>query len=154
MRIDDFCLLSARITLKNYIHISAYKVLYGEKSGIYMVDYAGVSAYGSVYAVTDDYSGLGMTNLTVPEEYRAVEESPVIIGKYVQIGSNSVVLPGVTLEEGSSFGALSLIRESSRPWGMYAGIPAKYIRERKQNILRLAEEFEQSQLYQGENITK
>lgn len=144
VRIDDFCLLSGKITLKNHIHISAYTALYGGESGIFMDDYSGVSAHGSVYAATDDYSGIGMTNPTVPEEYRAVEDEPVTIEKYVQIGSNSVVLPGVTLREGSSFGALSFIKEDSEPWSMYAGAPVKRIRERSRNIIELAEKFEES----------
>ena len=31
VRIDDFCLLSGKIILQSYVHISAYCALYGEK---------------------------------------------------------------------------------------------------------------------------
>lgn len=34
VRIDDFCLLSGKIVLGNYIHISAYSALYGADVGI------------------------------------------------------------------------------------------------------------------------
>ena len=58
VRIDAFCILSGEIQLSNYIHISAYATLYGRNAGIIMEDYSGLSVKCSVYAVTDDFSGV------------------------------------------------------------------------------------------------
>ena len=52
-------------------------------------------------------------------------------------GSGSVLLPGVTLEEGVAVGALSLIRENCRSFGIYAGTPARLVGERKHDLLLL-----------------
>ena len=49
----------------------------------------------------------------------------IIIGKHVVIGSNSVILPGVTLNDGSSVGAMSLVNKSIDGPYIFAGIPAK-----------------------------
>ena len=56
VRIDDFCILSGKITLGSFIHISAYCVLYGA-NGIELEDYSGLSARCTVYSASDDFSG-------------------------------------------------------------------------------------------------
>jgi acetyltransferase-like isoleucine patch superfamily enzyme len=49
------------------------------------------------------------------------------MGMHVVISSGSVVLPGVSIAEGSTVGALSLIRESLDSGGVYFGVPAKKV---------------------------
>lgn len=143
VRVDDFCILSGRITLGNHIHVSAYAALYGAKEGIEVGDYVSISSRTSIYAVSDDYSGEFMTNPTLPEQFRGVTNAPVQIGKHTIIGASSVVLPGVVVGEGASFGAFSLIKENCEGWWMYAGIPVKRVKERSRGLLEKAEEFEQ-----------
>jgi len=60
----------------------------------------------------------------VPERYSNVKAAAVILRRHVIVGSGSIILPGVTLEEGTAIGALSLVRKSTEPWTVYAGIPA------------------------------
>ena len=95
-----------------------------------------------MYALSDDYSGRHMTNPMVPEKYTAVSEAPVEIGAHCIIGTGSTLLPGVTLGEGCSVGAMSLINKDLEPWGIYAGIPARLIRERSRKLLELCRELE------------
>lgn len=94
VRIDDFCILSGRILLGNYIHIAAYSVLYGSDIGITIGYYANISSRVSIYAVSDDYSGETMTNPMIPDEYKNVDRRPIHIGKHVIIASTNVVMPG------------------------------------------------------------
>lgn len=142
VRIDDFCLLSGKISLGSYVHIAAGAMLFGGNAGISFGDYSTISSRGAVYALSDDYSGEHMTNPTVPEEYTAVEEKPVDIGAHCIIGTGSTLLPGVSLGEGCSLGAMTLVNRSLSPWGIYAGIPARFIRERSRRLLELCREFE------------
>ena len=143
-RIDDFCILSGKISIGNYVHIAAYTALYGGKDGIVIDDFANLSSRVSVYSVSDDYSGETMTNPMVPEQYKAVVSAPVYIGKHVIIGATSVVLPGVIIQEGSAFGCFSLIKNDSEEWSMNIGIPTRKIKERSKELLdyesRLKEE--------------
>ncbi len=141
VRIDDFCILSGRIEFGSYIHIAAYTALYGGDEGIVLGDYANLSSRVTVYSISDDFSGNSMTNPMVPDEYKEVISLPVRIGRHVIIGSTSVVLPGVTLKEGSAFGSFSLIKEDSEEWSMNAGIPAKRIGDRKKRVLELEQQF-------------
>lgn len=137
VRIDDFCILSGKISIGRNVHIAAYTALYGGTDGIFIEDFANLSSRVSVYSVSDDYSGMSMTNPTVPEKYKLVESAPVHIGKHVIIGSTSVVLPGVEIAEGSSFGSFSFINHDSMPWSMNVGIPFKKIKERSKKALEL-----------------
>ena len=135
VRIDDFCILSGKVTIGNYIHIAAYSALYGGEKGIFISDYANISSRVCVYSISDDYSGETMTNPMVPDEYKKVQSEPVYIGKHVIIGSTSVVLPGVKLGEGSSFGSFSLIKNDSEEWSINMGIPAKKVKNRSKHLL-------------------
>lgn len=142
VRIDDFCILSGKITIGNYIHIAAYTALYGGKDGIAIRDYANLSSRVTVYSISDDYSGETMTNPMVPEKYKKVQSEAVEIGRHVIIGSGCVILPGTILQEGSAFGAMSLINRNSEPWSMNAGIPFRRLKERSRKLLDLEKIFD------------
>ncbi len=137
VRIDDFCILSGNIEIGSNVHIAAYTALYGGKAGIKVCDFANISSRVCVYAVSDDFSGEYMTNPMIPDKYKNVQNVPVIISRHVIIGSGSTVLPGVILEEGTAVGAMSLCKASTKPWTIYAGIPAKELRKRDKNVLAL-----------------
>jgi len=141
VRIDDFCILSGKIDIGNYIHIAAYTALYGGDKGIIVKDYANISSKVMVYSMSDDYSGETMTNPMISDKYKNVQSERVVIERHVIIGSGCVVLPGVVLKEGSSFGAMSLINRSSEPWSINAGIPFKKIKNRSKKLLELEKEF-------------
>ena len=141
VRIDDFCIVSGRVHLKNNIHIAAYSALYGGTAGIKIESFANVSSRVCVYAVSDDYSGCTMTNPTVPEKYKTIQNEPVYIGKHVIIGSGCTILPGVVMAEGTALGAMSLCKTSTEPWKIYAGIPAKILKDRQKGLLVLEKEY-------------
>jgi len=139
VRIDDFCILSGQIELGDFVHIAAYSAIFGSDAGVSLGDFCGGSSRVTIYAVNDDYSGGFMTNPTVPERYRCVKRERVCIGKHVIIGATSVILPGVNIAEGSSFGSFSLINKDSEEWSVNAGIPFKKIKDRKRDLLKMEE---------------
>lgn len=137
VRIDDFCVLSAGeggIWLGNYIHIAVYSSLIGAGK-ITLADFCNISSKVAIYSSNDDYSGTYMTNPMVPVEYTNVTHADVTLGKHVIIGCGSVVLPGITLYEGVAIGALSLVTQTCDSFGIYLGIPAKKIKNRKRDLL-------------------
>ncbi len=137
VRIDDFCVLSGRIILHNNIHIATGCYLFAGVAGITMYDYSGLSSRCSIYAVTDDYSGEYLTNPTIPEMFRHVISGAVTIGKHAIIGTGCTILPNVTIGEGGSAGSMSLINKDIDPFWIYAGIPAKKMKERSRKLLAL-----------------
>ena len=140
MRIDDFCILSGKIDIGNYIHIAAYSALYDGDKGITLEDFVNISSRVCIYSISDDYSGNSMTNPMVPDNLKEVVSQKVHLKKHVIIGSTSVVLPGVVLEEGSAFGSFSLINHNSEAWTINAGIPFKKIKNRSKVILNIERE--------------
>lgn len=144
VRIDDFCILSGSIEIGNYIHISAYTGLFAGCEKIVLSDFCTISSRCVVYGKSDDFLGNAMTNPMIPEEFTKVTEKPVYIGKHVLIGSGCTVLPGVTLAEGSSFGAMTLINKNADPWIIYFGIPMRPYGDRKKKPLIMEKKWKQS----------
>ncbi len=143
VRIDDFCVLSAGvggIQIGDYIHIAVYSSLIGAGK-ISLHDFSNISSRVAIYSSNDDYSGASMTNPTIPAEFTNVTHADVSIGRHVIIGAGSVVLPGVEIEEGVAVGALSLVSRSCEAFGVYSGVPAKRIKERKKDLLAVEEQF-------------
>ncbi|NLD78735.1 MAG: acyltransferase [Mollicutes bacterium] len=143
VRIDDFCILSGDIQIGNYVHISAYCALYG-KDGIRIGDYCGCSARCTLYSASDDFSGEYMISPLVPKEYTNVQGGPIKFENFVQLGANSIVMPSVTIEEGTATGTFTFVNKSLNSWTIYAGIPAKKIKERSKNMLILSKKIEGS----------
>ena len=138
-RIDDFVILSAGdggIELGHYVHIACYSSIIG-KGKIIMKDYSGLSSRVSIYSSSDRYDGRFMTNPCLPSHVVNTVHKDVIIGKHVVIGSGSVVLPGVELIDGCAVGAMSLINRSELEPYVLAGIPAKRIKKRENDIFEL-----------------
>jgi galactoside O-acetyltransferase len=104
---------------------------------IEIADFCGLSSRVSIYSSNEDYSGHTLTNPTIPKQFRSAQHGDVLLDKHVIVGSGSIILPGVTLEEGVAVGALSLVRKDCHAFGIYFGNPAKRIKERSRALLML-----------------
>ncbi len=141
--IDDFTYISTALEMKGNVHISAgCKIIGGKNSTVAFDEYSTLSPGVVLAAGSDDYIG-GIATPLVPMEVKGDAKIGYIrLGRHCIVGSNSVVLPNITFGEGASVGALSLVRSDLQPWTLYAGIPAKKIRDRnKDRILNLENIF-------------
>jgi acetyltransferase-like isoleucine patch superfamily enzyme len=66
-----------------------------------------------------------------PSEKRwgAYKTAPITVGRGTWLGIRAVVLPGVTIGEGVMVAAGAVVIGDLEPNGVYAGIPAKRIRD-------------------------
>jgi dTDP-4-amino-4,6-dideoxy-D-glucose acyltransferase len=137
VRIDDFCILSpgSSLILGNYIHISCYASIIG-KGRVFVEDFCGISGRVSIYSSNDDYTGLAMTNPMIPSSCRRVTDGDVYLKKHSIVGAGSIILPNSILHEGVSVSALSLINGECEAYSVYAGVPAKKIRNRLTKFLQ------------------
>ena len=120
--IDDFAILEGSITIGNHVHISANCELFtGDSSSITISDCCAIASHSSFYALTDEFVGPYLSSSAIPRKYRRVTEKDIVLEKYVQIGTHSVILPGAHLGEGCAFGAMSLISRSTKGGGVYVG---------------------------------
>jgi galactoside O-acetyltransferase len=139
VRIDDFCLLSGNITIKNNIHISAFSALYGGGE-IIMEDYSGISPRCTLLSATDDFSGNFMIGPQNDIELTNVFKGTIKLNKFSQLGANTTVLGDVEIGEGAITGVMTFVKEDLSEWGIYAGIPSKFIKNRSKKLLKLINE--------------
>jgi len=148
-RIDDFCVISGNIKIGRNVHITPQCLVAGGQPGLVIGDFVAL-AYGvKVFTQSDDYSGLTMTNSTVPKEYKNEIMAAVQIGRHAIIGAGSVIMPGVEIGEGVSVGANSLVLSSAESWSIYVGSPAKKIKDRKKDLLELEKQYLESEQSNG-----
>ncbi|MCK4358321.1 MAG: hypothetical protein KAW92_06200 [Candidatus Cloacimonetes bacterium] len=144
--IDDFTYISTHLKIHDNVHIaSGCKIIGGRSSFVEMKEFSTLAPNVVLSAGSDDYIG-GIATPMIPLEFKGdVEIGKIIINKHCIVGSGSVVLPNVEIGQGSTVGALSLVKSDLRPWLVFAGIPVKQIKERnKDEILHLEKKYKES----------
>jgi acetyltransferase-like isoleucine patch superfamily enzyme len=135
VRIDDFCVLSGHVTMGRNVHLSVFSNVAGGDEGITFEDFSGLSPGCHVFTQSDDYSGAALTNPTTPPDLRLETKRPVRLGRHCIVGTGSLVFPGVDLADGCAVGAMSMVTRSTEPWGVYAGVPARRVKDRSRALL-------------------
>lgn len=139
VRIDDFAILSAGAPLRigSRVHVAAYCGLFA-RAGLVIDDFVTLSGRVSIYTESDDFLGASLTNPTVGDSYKpGYIRGEVRLRRHAIVGANTTILPGVTLAEGAAIGAHSLVKHDCEPWTVYAGVPARRVRDRRRDALDL-----------------
>lgn len=137
VRIDAFSILSSGnepFVLENYIHIASGVYIWGN-IGFHMKSFSNISAGSKIYTQSDSYCGNYLMGPSVPITYRKVYGSPLILEKHSIIGAGSILLPGIKMGEGVAIGSNSLVTKDCKPWSIYVGSPAKFMKERSNKLL-------------------
>ena len=142
LRIDPEVILLATgpLTIGCYTHI-ATGVFITARAGFEMKNFANIAHGARIYTINDDYSGEYLMGPTIPTELLSLSPGAVSMQEHANVGAGAIVLPGVTLAEGSVLGALSLIDRSTEPWTMYGGVPARPIKERRRDVIGKGQEL-------------
>lgn len=130
--IDTGVYITTSATIKDYTHLSPYTtVIGGAQSSLIVEEFVTIASGCRMICGSDQFMGEGFTSVTVPDEYRDVVDLGIIkCEKFAGLGTNVVVLPNVTIGEGSVIGACSLVTKDTEPWTIYMGIPARPIKTR------------------------
>lgn len=143
--IDPWFHCATALETGDHIHISPHVTVIGGESGaLIMGHFSNISAKGTIVCKSDTFDGTGLVTVPgIPEEFlNAFKSGPVVFEDFVNTGVNVTILPGITLREGTVIGACSLVTQSTEPWTVYVGHPARPIRRRpKHEIVRLAQQF-------------
>ncbi len=120
--IDDFVLIQAKapIRIGNFVHIASFSSITGGGECV-LEDFSGLSSGVRIITGTDDFKDYGFGNPTIPEKYRNLKRGKVAVGKFALIGTNCVILPDVTVGEGVTVGAGSVVSKDLEPWSIYIG---------------------------------
>jgi galactoside O-acetyltransferase len=141
--IDDFVLIAGGhndlTVLEDHVHITCFSSILGI-AGITFGWGSSCAPGARFFSSSGDYVSGGLQNATFPVEFLNESVGRIVLGKHAVVGANSVVLPGVTIGEGATVGACSLVTRDLEPWTVNIGIPAKPIKKRnREEVLRRAE---------------
>ena len=139
--IDDFTYISTELAVSNNVHIaSGCKLIGGNKAMIRIGELSTLAPNVVLAAGSDDYIA-GIASPLVDLKYKGnVEIGYVNIERHCIVGTNTTILPNVTLYDGSAVGAQSLVKTDIPEWMLYGGVPARYLKDRdREEILRLEE---------------
>lgn len=141
--IDTGAYITTAAEIGDYVHIGPYTTFIGGESGFFKIgNFSGIAAGCRIICASDDYLGAGLIGPTIPKKYQVIIAKPVILEDFVTLGVNAIVMPGITLGEGSVVGAGSLVTKDTEPWTVYAGSPARGIKKRpSEQILAYAKEL-------------
>jgi len=142
-QIDDFVhiIASAPVRVGRRVHIACFTSIAGGGE-VTLEDYTGLSAGCRLITGTEDFMGEGMTNPCIPTKFRSVTRSFITIRRHAILGTNTIVYPGVIIEEGVATGAGTVVNKDLEPWGLYMGAPAKRIKCRpNEKILELEKQL-------------
>lgn len=146
VRFSEFAYLAAGmgITIGSFVHVATHVGITG--GGLCLLeDFVGVCAGAKIITGTDDVFGGGIPTPTIPahlhERFRSVTRSFVHCGRHSFVGTNAVVLPGVTVGEGAVIASGSVVTRDVPPWTVVAGTPARPVKDRPRAAV-LAKEAE------------
>lgn len=106
-----------------------------------LADYVSIASSAQIYNV--DRVSIG-SKVTVSQEAfictashdvacknKPLIHSPIRLGDFSWVCARAIVLPGVTIGEGSVVGAGSVVTKDVEPWTVVGGNPAKFIKKRE-----------------------
>jgi len=139
--IDDFVLIYAKEKIKigNYVHIASFSSITGGGEFI-MEDFSGLASGCRIITGSDDFKEWGFGNPTIMDKFRNVKTGSIKIKRFAIIGTNSIILPDITVGEGASVSANSVITRDLEPWGIYIG-NRKVGTRNKEEVLKNYEKF-------------
>jgi acetyltransferase-like isoleucine patch superfamily enzyme len=142
--IDSGVYITTAAKIGDYVHISPYVTCVGGSSAMLTIDgFNTISAGARLICLGDEHLGEGLVGPLVPDEYKdRLLGGFIHVEKFASIATNAIVMPGVTISEGSVIGAGAIVTRDTEPWTIYVGSPARPLKLRpKENMLRFAQEL-------------
>ena len=129
--IDKGVYCTVKISIGSYTHISPYvTIIGGAKSSFICKGVNNIMAGARIICGSDRFDDSGLFGALIPEELKGKQIiEPILMKRFSNIGTNSIVLPGSIIEEGVLIASGSLFYGESEPWTVYKGNPAKPIKK-------------------------
>lgn len=115
------------LTIGNNTYIGEYNNIRAAGGQITIGSHCLISQHITIVCTNHQFSA----NTQIDQQSWSVENNFVIIGNDVWIGANSVVLPGVTIEDGAVIAAGSVVTKSVPHNAIVVGNPARVIKYRE-----------------------
>ena len=118
--IDDFVFIYVqdKMSIGNYVHIASFTSISGA-GNVILEDFVAIASGCRLITSTDDFKDGGFGNPTIDNSFRNINHGSIKMKKFSIIGANSIILPNVTIGEGASIGAGSIVTRDIKPWAIY-----------------------------------
>lgn len=127
------------VTLNRYAYITASRAGVAIGANSQINHFALINGAGGVMIGRNVLIGPGAQlisyqhnyqNANVPIDSQGYTYEPITVEDDVWIGSNAVILAGVTIGRGCVIGAGAVVTKSCAPYSVLAGVPARVIKKR------------------------
>lgn len=105
-------------------NFNPYVIVYGH-GGVIMGKNVSIAAHTVLVSFNHNFSSPDMAI-----QQQGVEARGIVIEDDVWIGAGAVILDGVTIRAGSVIGAGAVVTHDTAERGIYAGVPARILRQR------------------------
>lgn len=113
-----------RIEIGNHVGIEEYTLIDGD-GGLVIGDFTRIGSHVDIVTHSIHHK-----DKKIPRKLQGKWTKKVVIGKDVELGVGSRILPGVKIGDGAIIGANSVVIRDVPPYSVVAGIPAKIIKLR------------------------
>jgi len=119
------------IDIGDYVHIGPHVSCIGGSQGIFIAKgFNNIMAGARLICTSDRFNHSGLFGSMIPKEFKGEQIiKPIIMEKFSNVATNSVVLPGSTLREGVLLTVGSVLMGDTEAWGVYSGNPAKLVKK-------------------------
>lgn len=134
--VDDFSYIGVNSEVKNCSIGKFCAIAPGVKIGL------GIHPIDKISTYPGFYSKKASGSISIDYDASVVEIKPISIGNDVWIGTNSLILDGITIGNGAVVAAGSVVTKDVKPYTVVGGVPAKIIKMRfKDEDIILLENF-------------
>lgn len=119
---------SSFVEIGHHTHFAPGCVLYGW-GGLMIGPYCNIAAHCVLATIGHDPIIRGEKPMAIPP-YCA---GPITLVEDIWLGANVTVTSNVTIARGCIIGANAVVNRNTEPFGLYCGVPARRIRDRKGN---------------------
>lgn len=117
------------VAIGNFVHISG-NVHISAGAGLRIGNGCNIGQGAKIYTKSDNYLSGEIGGPWFPAESTSSTVGAIALEGLNIIGANSIIGPGIKMARGSCVGANSFLKASPLPWEVWAGNPAKKVRNR------------------------
>jgi acetyltransferase-like isoleucine patch superfamily enzyme len=131
-RIDSFTKIEGGlgVTIGQCCHVSSFCHINGGGGQVTIGAFSGLASGVKVAGGQTDFSYLYISPVEFEGQVGQVIRKHTIVGAFVIIFSNAVILPGIRIGDGAIVGAGSVVAKDIPDWEIWTGNPAKFVRRR------------------------
>lgn len=132
VRVDSFTKIEGGlgVTIGENVHIASFSHINGGGGAVVFGAHSGCA---SGVKVAGGYPDLDYLHISAaePAELCHVVRERTVVGEYVVLFSNAVILPGVTIGDGAIVAAGAVVTCDIPAFEVWGGVPARFIKRRE-----------------------